>query len=86
MGEVREGGRDHEGGNAGRRRRPWPNSPAHGAEWVPAAESDSEGVDGVALGLANLKVAMARLGGGSSGGEQRPKVAKAAAAAVRARC
>nr|BBF89509.1 hypothetical protein [Oryza glaberrima] len=81
-GQVREGEREIiGGGNAGRRRRPRPNSPAHGAVWVPAAESDGEGVNGVALRLANPKVATARLGGGSCGGEWRPKVAKAAAVA-----
>nr|BBF89507.1 hypothetical protein [Oryza glaberrima] len=47
--------------------------PAHGAELVPAVESDGEGVDGVALRLANPKVATAQLDGGSSGGERRPK-------------
>nr|BAD34131.1 hypothetical protein [Oryza sativa Japonica Group] len=57
-----------EGGNAGRRRWPWPNSPPHGAEWVPAAESDGRGVDGVARSTANATASMTQLGAAASGG------------------
>ncbi len=63
-----------EGEDAGRRRRPWRCSPAHGAEWVPAADSDGGGVDGTARTTANATawLSTAASGGrrGGGGGEE----------------
>ncbi len=42
----------------------------HDERWLPVADFDGGGVDGVALGLANPTVATTRLGGGSNGGER----------------
>nr|BAC84912.1 hypothetical protein [Oryza sativa Japonica Group]BAD32098.1 hypothetical protein [Oryza sativa Japonica Group] len=57
-------------GIAGQRRQQWRSSPVHDERWLPVADFDGGGVDGVALGLANPTVATARLGGGSNGGER----------------
>ncbi|BAD52635.1 hypothetical protein [Oryza sativa Japonica Group] len=57
-----------EGEDAGRRRWPWRCSPAHDAEWVPAAESDGRGVDGVTRTTANATRLGAVASGGRSGG------------------
>nr|ABA97153.1 hypothetical protein LOC_Os12g19230 [Oryza sativa Japonica Group] len=67
-----------EGEGAGRRWRPWRCSPAHGAEWIPTADSGGEGVDGMARTTANATASIAQLGtaasgdrsGGGGGGEE----------------
>nr|BAC92670.1 hypothetical protein [Oryza sativa Japonica Group] len=43
-------------------------SPAHSAEWVPVAESDGRGVDGVARTMANAMASTAWLGAAASDG------------------
>nr|AAG59650.1 hypothetical protein [Oryza sativa Japonica Group] len=57
-----------EGGDAGRRQRPWRCSPARGGRWAPAAELAERTADGVAHGTASATASTALLSTAASGG------------------